>query len=161
MTESIVPFSVSSLPSEPEFEEITSFAGLQRDLKCPIFGHRVNFSDKAKERIPSDNSCTSCPAPLEVKRWSQWPGLHNPEVQKLLRIKCLWHRWCLDYKVVTFYVKHNSVQLFLTPFYSQPMRFAGTPAGTFWGIYQLKTDPFRPFKQVALTPSFWSALLAL
>jgi hypothetical protein len=35
-------------------------------------------------------------------------------------------------KVFLHYVKDNSSRLFLTPFYSPPMRFAGTSAGTFY-----------------------------
>jgi hypothetical protein len=40
----------------------------------------------------------------------------------------------LKIKAFLHYVKNNFSRLFLTPFYSQPMRFAGTPAGTFWMI---------------------------
>ncbi|MGH7989613.1 MAG: hypothetical protein ACREDS_05375 [Limisphaerales bacterium] len=37
----------------------------------------------------------------------------------------------LKIKAFLRYVKHNFSRLFLTPFYSQPMKFAGISAGTF------------------------------
>ena len=57
-----------------------------------------------------------------------WPSLtfHKP-----LEINCLNHHRCLDTKGVCDLSQVNSSRLFLTPFYSLPMRFAGTSAGTF------------------------------
>jgi hypothetical protein len=42
-------------------------------------------------------------------------------------------------KVFLRYVKDNSSRLFLTPFYSPPMSFAGTSAGTFHHVGRLAT----------------------
>jgi hypothetical protein len=72
--------------------------------------------------------------------------LHNSVTHKLLEINYLKHHRCLDIKGVFDLSQVNFCRLFLTPFYSLPMGFAGTSAGTFWGVYQLKTDPFPPIK---------------
>jgi hypothetical protein len=45
----------------------------------------------------------------------------------------------LKLKAFVCYVKDNSSQLFLTPVYSPPMRFAGTSAGTFHQVGRLAT----------------------
>jgi hypothetical protein len=42
-------------------------------------------------------------------------------------------------KAFLHYVKDNSNRLFLTPFYSPPIRFAGTSAGTFHHVGRLAT----------------------
>ena len=58
------------------------------------------------------------------------PAFHKP-----LEINCLNHHRCLDTKGVCDLSQVNSSRLFLTPFYSSPMRFAGTSAGTFTDLF--------------------------
>ena len=50
---------------------------------------------------------------------------------KPLEINGLNHHRCLENKGVCDLSQANSGRLYLTPFYSLPMRFAGASAGTF------------------------------
>ena len=57
---------------------------------------------------------------------------------KPLEINCLNHHCYLDSKGVCDLNQVNSSRLFLTPFYSPPMRFAGTSAGTFFAKISIR-----------------------
>jgi hypothetical protein len=63
------------------------------------------------------------------------PAFHKP-----LEINCLNHHRCLDNKGVCDLSQVNSGRLFLTSFYSPPMRFAGTSAGTFYFVTGVVTE---------------------
>jgi hypothetical protein len=63
------------------------------------------------------------------------PAFHKP-----LEINCLNHHRCVDNKGVCDLSQVNSGRLFLTSFYSPPMRFAGTSAGTFYFVTGVVTE---------------------
>jgi hypothetical protein len=71
----------------------------------------------------------------------------HPAFHKPLEINCLNHHRHLDTKGVCDLSQVNSSRLFLTPFYSPPMSFAGTSAGTFYFV----TDVFTESSFITLT----------
>jgi hypothetical protein len=78
-------------------------------------------------------------AAKSVKTGGEGRNRTRPAFHKPLEINCLNHHCCLDTKGVCDLSQVNSSRLFLTPFYSPPMRFAGTSAGTFHHVGRLAT----------------------
>ena len=86
-------------------------------------------------QVPCIKAGLPAEARLRAKAGGEGRNRTRPAFHKPLEINGLNHHRCLDIKGVCDLSQVNSNRLFLTPFYSLPMRFAGISAGTFTDLF--------------------------